>query len=242
MAITKSGLLALVIVGAAQVNAKVKLQPPAEYPEINTLTPQGCFSALPSEANRVQQSSFMTTGQCWENCKKDHNSVAILSGNNCYCAETYPAKSSLVDDSQCNSPCPGYPREACGGTDPVVYSVYNTGNVLTPGYDEDQDNDDDSKSTASTVSTAPESITTTHVVKTTSVSTNALDTTTDTTTAKETETKDASTPTTSQIAPVVNENPAATTPSASTSTVPENASSRHSNPIGNVIRMMMQLL
>jgi cell wall integrity and stress response component len=252
MAVTKFGLLALVAMGAAQVSGKSNLQPPAEDARLNQATSQGCFSTLPSKATVVQDRTFMTTGQCWSHCIKEDKSVAILFGTKCYCSDTYPAKTSLVDDSQCNFNCPGYAREACGGMHPVVYSVYNTGIELDPEYDNVEDKDDDSStSTASAFFTARESHTgsgtTTQGVKITSVSTSASDTTSYTTSVTETETEDASTPTvgaeeTSKIAPVVNEHSAAATPSASVSTVPKNASPRLSNPIGNIVRMVMQLL
>lgn len=117
---------------------------------------------------------------------------------------------------------------------PDAYSVYNTGLNLNPEYDTAEGKDDDSSSTVS--GTTTQDVTTTWV--STSTTTHAI---------SETETEETSISTarseeTSQVAPVVNENTAAATPSASASTVPENASPRLSNPIGNIVRMIARLL
>ncbi|PCD27453.1 hypothetical protein FGRA07_02592 [Fusarium graminearum] len=234
MAITKFGLLTFLAASAAQVSGDSSLQPPARSPVLNDFTPQGCFSTLPSKASVGTESTFMTTGQCFNYCQKEKNSVAILYATKCYCSDTYPAKSSLVDDDQCNLSCPGYPREACGGMKPDAYSVYNTGLNLNPEYDTAEGKDDDSSSTVS--GTTTQDVTTTWV--STSTTTHAI---------SETETEETSISTarfeeTSQVAPVVNENTAAATPSASASTVPENASPRLFNPIGNIVRMIARLL
>jgi cell wall integrity and stress response component len=238
MAVTKFGLLALFAVSAIQVSGKSTIQPPARNAILNQATSQGCFSTLSSEASVAQDSTFMSTGQCLSHCEKEKKSVAALHATKCYCSETYPAKASLVEDDQCNFRCPGYPRDACGGLNPDVYSVYNTGIDLDPSYDTDEGKDDE-------LSTTGSGSTTTKDAKTTSVATSVSDTTIDV--ASETETSEMSTPTlhaeeTSKVAPVVNANTAAATPSASASTVPENASPRLSNPIGNIIRMMAYLL
>ncbi|KAH6993558.1 hypothetical protein EDB82DRAFT_499435 [Fusarium venenatum] len=237
MAVTKFGLLAFLAVSTVQVSGKSTIQPPARDAVLNQATSQGCFSTLPSEAGVVQDRTFMSTGQCLSYCQKEKKSVAVLHATKCYCSETYPAKASLVDDDQCNLGCPGYPREACGGLNPDAYSVYNTGIDLDPVYDTDEGKNDDSSTAGSG--------TTTQDVKTASVSTSVPETTTDVT--SETETSEISTPTvraeeTSQVAPVVNENTAAATPSASASSVPDNASPRLSNPIGNIVRMIAYLL
>ncbi|KAM0378620.1 hypothetical protein ACHAPY_006320 [Fusarium culmorum] len=234
MAITKFGLLTFLAASAAQVSGDSSLQPPAKSPVLNDFTPQGCFSTLPSKASLGTESTFMTTGQCLNYCQKEKNNVAILYATKCYCSDTYPAKSSLVDDDQCNLSCPGYPREACGGMKPDAYSVYNTGLDLDPEYDSAEGKDGDSSSTVSG--------TTTQDVTTTWVSTSTTTHATSETETEETSISTAHSEETSQVAPMVNENTAAATPSASASTVPENASPRLSNPIGNIVRMIARLL
>lgn len=51
--------------------------------------------------------------------------MGLTGGSNCYCGSSLPAKSDLVDDSYCDTPCDGYDTENCGGDD--YWSIYKTG-------------------------------------------------------------------------------------------------------------------
>ncbi|KAI1061007.1 hypothetical protein LB507_010194 [Fusarium sp. FIESC RH6] len=243
MAVTKLGLLTFLAMGAAQVSGRSQVQEPAKSPLMNQMTPQGCFSALPSDADSHGSGPFMANGACGDSCTKENKLVAITFGSTCYCSDKYPAKSSLVDDSSCDEPCPGYAMEACGGMDPKSYSVFNTGLDLAPEYDDGEDDDGDA---ASSATEAPFSASAS-VVSTKFTSATGIPSTTETeevssATASPEETSPVLPVTASQIPPVVKEQTAAATPSASASTVLENASPRLSNPIGNIVRMMMNLL
>jgi cell wall integrity and stress response component len=241
MAITKFGLFTLLAMGAAQVSGRRQLQTPAQSPVLNQMTSQGCFSTLPSDAESHGSGSFLASGECWNSCTKENKNVAITSGSTCYCSDNYPAKSSLLDDSSCDWPCPGYAMEACGGLDPKAYSVFNTGLELAPEYDDGEADDGDASSATEAPSSASATISTASVA-----STKVTVTSSATGIPSTTETEEATSPvlpvTASQIAPVVNKQTATATPSASTLTVPENASPRLSNPIGNIVRMVMSLL
>lgn len=57
---------------------------------------------------------------------------ATTAGNECYCGNEYPPKSTLVDDSKCNVGCPGWGASACGGIN--FYSVFNNGLMLAVDY------------------------------------------------------------------------------------------------------------
>ena len=242
MAFTKFRLLTLLAMGAAQVSGKDQIQKPAQSPLINQMTSQGCFSALPSDADSHGSFAFMTTGECGNSCTKEKKPVAITLGSTCYCSDKYPAKSSLVDDSSCDEPCPGYAMEACGGMDPKSYSVFNTGLDLAPGYDDGEDGDGDAASSATVApSSASASAVSTKVTSATGIP-STTETEVSSATASPEETSPVLPVTASQIPPVVNEQTAAATPSASASTVPENASPRLSNPIGNIVKVMMSLL
>lgn len=250
MAITKFGLLTLLAVGTAQVSGRRQIQTPAQSPVLNEMTSQGCFSTLPSDAESHGSGAFLTSGACWNSCTKENKNVAITSGSTCYCSDNYPTKSSLLDDSSCDWPCPGYAMEACGGLDPKAYSVFNTGLELAPEYDDGEANDDDASSATEAPSSASATISTASVASTkitVTSSATGIPSTTETeeansATASLEETSPVLPVTASQIAPVVNKQTAAATPSASASTVPENASPRLSNPIGNIVRMMISLL
>ncbi|RFN44156.1 protein slg1 [Fusarium flagelliforme] len=244
MAVTKFGFLTLLTMGAAQVSGRRQIQTPAQSPVLNEMTSQGCFSALPSDAEPHGSGAFLASGACWDSCTKKNKNVSITSGSTCYCSDNYPAKSSLVDDSSCDWPCPGYAMEACGGLDPKAYSVFNTGFELAPDYDDGEADDGDASSSATEASSSAFATISTASVASTKITVPSTTETEEVSSA--TATLDETSPvlpvTASQIAPVVNEQTAAATPSASTSIVPENASPRLSNPIGNIVRMMMSLL
>ncbi|RBR06608.1 uncharacterized protein FIESC28_11003 [Fusarium coffeatum] len=244
MAITKFGLLTLLAMGAAQVSGRDQIQQPAQSPLLKQMTSQGCFSALPSDADSHGSFAFMATGECGNSCTKEKKPVAITFGSTCYCSDKYPAKLSLVDDSLCDEPCPGYAMEACGGMDPKSYSVFNTGLDLAPGYDDGEDNDDDDDASSATEApfSASASVVSIKVTSATGIPSTTKTEEVSSATASPEETSPVLPVTASQIPPVVNEQTAAATPSASASTVPENASPRLSNPIGNIVKVMMSLL
>ncbi|KAJ4185707.1 hypothetical protein NW767_003106 [Fusarium falciforme] len=200
-------------------------QQPATLPILNERTSQGCFSKLPAGAEPVKAKSvFISGGYCNEACLDANKTVAITSPDGCHCADTYPPESALVKDTQCNYPCPAYPMEACGGKDPVAYSVFNTGLELVV------DNDDGKTEASTTISSiTPPS---------TPLSSKLPSTTTDGTTADEATA--VSTPTKGVAAEGTSAdstNGAQSTPSATGTDVPSAAAPRLSSPVGKFVRM-----
>ncbi|KAM0085326.1 hypothetical protein ACKRZS_002352 [Fusarium odoratissimum] len=228
MAFTKVALLSLL----SLVAARDALQSPAESPVLGEITPQGCFDSLPSQVDG-RSDTFNSVGSCADYCQKQKKTVAILKDVECICADIYPAKSALVDDDKCDTPCPGYSNDACGGED--AYSVVNLGVNLLPG------NEGDKRSSGSTAeltgSTKTAVVTTATEVSTTNAETTSASTTEaeETTSATKPDKASATEPTTSGST-------AASTPSASASSVPDNASRRLNNPIGNLIALLRHLL
>ncbi|KAF5558609.1 SLG1 [Fusarium napiforme] len=219
MAFTKVALLSLL----SLVAARDALQSPTESPVLGQVTPQGCFSALPSEADG-RSDTFNSVGSCAKYCEEQNKTVAILKGVECICADIYPAKSAKVDDDKCDTPCPGYAKDACGGKD--AYSVFNLGVNLLPG------NEGDQRSSGSTavVTTATEVSTT--IAETSSAPTTEAEETTSVTKPEKASATEATT----------SDSTAVSTPSASASSVPDNASRRLNNPIGNLVGLLRHLL
>ncbi|RYP66785.1 hypothetical protein DL770_008736 [Monosporascus sp. CRB-9-2] len=82
----------------------------------------GCFSE-PPETSRETPSPFQSLGFCQDTCSGSHQPVAALAnGTNCLCGNLLPPRDQLVEDGNCNMPCPGYPFEMCGGDG--FFSVY----------------------------------------------------------------------------------------------------------------------
>lgn len=136
---------------AATTTAASNLEEPSAAPTLGAQIVQGCFS---SWGNLVFNStpSFNTKSACaFDLCHAGGFEVAATSGGNqCYCGNEYPPKESVVDDSKCDVPCPGYGVEACGGID--FYTVYNTG--ITLGVKYTPDNDTTSSATPSVVASS----------------------------------------------------------------------------------------
>ncbi|KAF5648881.1 hypothetical protein F25303_4909 [Fusarium sp. NRRL 25303] len=227
MAFTKVALLSLL----SLVAARDALQSPTKSPVLGEVTPQGCFSSLPSQADG-RSDTFNSVGLCANYCQKQKKTVAILKDVECICADIYPAKSALVDDDKCDTPCPGYAKDACGGE--YAYSVFNLGVELLPGNDGDKRPGTTAQSTGSTKTAA--------VTTATEISTTNAETTSAPTTETE-ETTSATKPGNASAAEATtSDSTAASTPSASASSVPDNASRRLNNPIGNLIGLLRHLL
>lgn len=107
-------------------------QRPPELPKLGQISSRGCFGSLPSNSNVIPV-KYSSSGLCWYRCQKEGKFVSVLHLNKCFCADTYPPRLSLIEDDQCNYPCPGFGIEACGGLE--AYSVFNTGVELDVEYD-----------------------------------------------------------------------------------------------------------
>lgn len=90
-------------------------------------TVQGCYSSGTGLKLVNKTVEFNTMGKCGkEICNVLGYKVgASYQGTQCWCGNLYPPASKLVDDKECNIPCPGYDWDACGG--PNAFTVYNTG-------------------------------------------------------------------------------------------------------------------
>ncbi|KAM0221400.1 hypothetical protein ACHAQD_005310 [Fusarium lateritium] len=207
------------------------IQAPKKNPVLGQPTSQGCFDSLPAERISEHSSLYNTVGTCSNYCKDKNMEVVLLQDAACFCSHTYPSKDSLVDDDQCDTPCPGYPNEACGGKD--AFSVHNLGIVLVPGYDEGEDKGQ--TITTSTLSAPTKSAATTTAEASTSVSAS-----TDSEKASATESEQGSASTAAIEEPSKAANSASDTPSPTASTVTNNGALRFSDPIGNLIRLMRQ--
>ncbi|EEU45263.1 uncharacterized protein NECHADRAFT_93864 [Fusarium vanettenii 77-13-4] len=210
-------------------------QQPAKTPILGQSTSQGCFNKLPAGAQSVKaKAPFISSGFCNDACRDINKYVAITSPDSCLCADTYPPKSALVKDTQCNYPCSAYPMEACGGDEPTAYSVYNTGIELVV------DNDDGK--TAATITTSsitpPSTPLSSKLPSTSTDGTTADETTAEETTAVSTPTKGvAAEGTSADSTSADNTSGAQSTPSAISTDVPSAAAPRLSSPVGKFVRM-----
>ncbi|KAH6653237.1 hypothetical protein BKA67DRAFT_536924 [Truncatella angustata] len=155
--VTLSGLLAfsklVLATGAATEVA-------ASAPTSGTDTVHGCYSNIDGLTfNGTYE--FNAQGKCAGYCRDLGLYVGASNAQDCYCGSEYPALNTLVDDSECTEPCPGFGQEACGGAD--TYTVYNTGVRVTV---KNADNITDTSSSSSSSSTAASSTTSKAAVST----------------------------------------------------------------------------
>ena len=101
------------VVVRAQTTAK-GVEEASAAPTLNAQVVQGCFSSQGvlkfNSTPQWNSKSSCAHDICFAAGKKVAGTSA---GNECYCGDKYPPKSSLVDDKKCNSPCAGYDWDAC---------------------------------------------------------------------------------------------------------------------------------
>ncbi|KAK2616831.1 Cell wall integrity and stress response component 4 [Conoideocrella luteorostrata] len=78
------------------------------------------FNTASSDRN---VSMYQTNGLCHDFCAPGGFAYAITQSNSCWCSSFTPDGSTQVSTSRCNSNCPGYPQEKCGGPGLYAYIV-----------------------------------------------------------------------------------------------------------------------
>lgn len=119
--ITAVAILALASLAGAQ---KKGVEVPAEQAVQGTDTVAGCFSSL-GDMKPDSTDKYNAQGYCAPRCRDLGKPVGATYLKQCYCGTKLPNKKTLLPDSKCNEPCPGFDPQACGGLN--AYTVYNTG-------------------------------------------------------------------------------------------------------------------
>ncbi|CAK7563372.1 MAG: hypothetical protein SEPTF4163_001240 [Sporothrix epigloea] len=141
-------------VAAAATTTKMGVEQPSSAPIYKQPVVQGCFSSAGDLVFNSSQ-AFNSRGECGQTiCQAMGKAVAASTeGSKCYCGDSYPPNSTLVEDKYCNAPCTGFGQDACGGSG--YWTVYNTGlELYNVPYAKE------SPATSSTTSTATPSTTT----------------------------------------------------------------------------------
>ncbi|KAI1476988.1 hypothetical protein F4774DRAFT_220407 [Daldinia eschscholtzii] len=85
----------------------------------------GCFGS-PTNLKYDGESIFQTVGLCASRCRGQNQLVmAVTNSTACLCGQSTPPLQLEKPDSFCNSRCPGYPTNICGGQG--YFSVYYLG-------------------------------------------------------------------------------------------------------------------
>ncbi|KAK7961250.1 hypothetical protein PG988_012464 [Apiospora saccharicola] len=85
----------------------------------------GCSRTMVSSYNTTNP--YMSYGLCAETCRTGKGSCGkptamALSDQVCHCGKL-PDQNDLVDEALCNTPCPGYGMDTCGG--PNTFTVFS---------------------------------------------------------------------------------------------------------------------
>ncbi|KAJ8104911.1 hypothetical protein ONZ43_g7634 [Nemania bipapillata] len=137
----------LALASISTVTAKKGVELPAQQAVTGSDTVAGCYSSL-GDMTVDSYNEYNAQGYCGPTCRKKGKPVGATYLKACYCGTKMPNEKTLVADSRCNEPCPGYDIQACGGLG--VWTVYNTGvqvNVAEADLD----------TTSSTTTTTPTS-------------------------------------------------------------------------------------
>ncbi|EAW21849.1 WSC domain-containing protein [Aspergillus fischeri NRRL 181] len=98
-----------------------------------------CYNS-PGDLTLAESSKFMSRGMCEAKC--ENNVVLAVQGTDCYCGSSLPSSSAKVSNDKCDTQCPGYPVDYCGGS--KTWTVMYDTRLL-------KEDSDDSTSTSLTV-------------------------------------------------------------------------------------------
>ncbi|KAJ1334941.1 cell wall integrity and stress response component [Microdochium nivale] len=89
----------------------------------------GCFSSLNLDGTSSSVGNvYASYGSCRMQCGVSAHPYAALQGDKCTCVSQLPPASALVADDQCNTPCPGFSPQLCGGKN--AWTVLDTKSEL----------------------------------------------------------------------------------------------------------------
>ncbi|PYH48045.1 uncharacterized protein BP01DRAFT_389353 [Aspergillus saccharolyticus JOP 1030-1] len=82
----------------------------------------GSYACMKSSGDmtKLGSSPYQTRGMCQSLCEKENGYFMALQDESCWCGSQPPSFGSM--GGTCNTPCPGYPTDTCGGDG--TYSVW----------------------------------------------------------------------------------------------------------------------
>ncbi|KAJ4387180.1 Cell wall integrity and stress response component 4 [Gnomoniopsis smithogilvyi] len=163
--------------------------------------PVAYCASLNTASTSANYSTFQSEGLCYDFCNDDGYALGVLQSSNCWCSNYVPG--DTVDTSECETACPGYPSDYCGGDDLYGYIKLD---AAVSGTKEAS-----SSTTTSTSTTSDTSVTTT------SSSSSDLTTSTTTSLTSSEKSSESSEKTTSSTEQTTTSDPQTTSSSSSSS-------------------------
>ncbi|KAI1083541.1 hypothetical protein F5B20DRAFT_409683 [Whalleya microplaca] len=71
-------------------------------------------ASINTASTSANSSIYQSNGLCQGFCVSDF-AFSVLQDSDCWCTNYVPASSSQVDTGKCDTQCPGYPSDTCGG-------------------------------------------------------------------------------------------------------------------------------
>ena len=122
LAIASLALLASPAYGQASATDQTDGQPthvPGDGLTMRTPSYKGCFSD-PGNMIDMGPYTFQALGWCQPLCiRLQKPYLAFVNGSNCLCGDSVPSSSNKVDDSNCQTPCEGFPGNSCEDILPI---------------------------------------------------------------------------------------------------------------------------
>lgn len=118
---------AVAVLGPAVAHAS-----PNPVPVIEATLPiveAGCYKSLTS-FKFSNTNSWQTSGLCQKACVPLNKPVIAINGTDCWCSNTLPPTKDKVDESKCDTICPGFGTVMCGGG-ADYFTTWNDGLVKT---------------------------------------------------------------------------------------------------------------
>lgn len=82
-----------------------------------------------ADVNTAEQPSinyqYQSQGRCRDNCTTASFALAIVQAHDCWCSNLVPNKADQRSLKDCQSSCPGYPSDYCGGDGTYGYMELN---------------------------------------------------------------------------------------------------------------------
>ncbi|KAK3374474.1 hypothetical protein B0T24DRAFT_679819 [Lasiosphaeria ovina] len=144
--------LAILLNSAVTAAAGVGPSIPIEYCSTANTGPDTVDKTLSADGYPFH-SIYQSEGRCRDNCTDARYgtfALGILQNQDCWCSNLVPNSANQKDTDQCQSPCPGFPSDLCGGSG--LFGYIALGNASPTGTAPPQGSSSSSASSSSSSS------------------------------------------------------------------------------------------
>ncbi|KAL2826737.1 hypothetical protein BJY01DRAFT_229587 [Aspergillus pseudoustus] len=181
---------------------------------------QGCFSKVGTLQNTGSY-IFQSVDHCVNECGEAEYQFVGVQGEDCWCGDSLPSLDDLVSDDKCDTACPGYGPDICGGDN--AWSIYEIGSIEPSAWLSSR-----STSTGGSTSTATESTSNTASDSSATASPTATSTTSTTSPSASHTTSTAPSASPESSSSTVSETPSSTSASIESTPTGNSANRRYS--------------